>query len=223
MVYFPSMRDLEKIRERGVARVTSSQVRALALATSLLVLLAFAVGVELGRSGRRGGAPHQAQAAANKGVDSGIAEAVARRGPPRLSPTVPPSRELQTETVPSDSPSASSPASPPELALTIPPPQPLPSPVVAISPSAEGSGPLSTVQGDWEIQVGAYPHREEAQQALDSLSRLGFQPYLREVRLDGRLWHRVRLGPYASPAEARRQAEALKTVSPYPPIIARRE
>lgn len=52
------------------------------------------------------------------------------------------------------------------------------------------------------VQVGSFSRREEAEVLMDQLSAINVKPKLEMIRLDSDSWFRVKLGPYATLADA---------------------
>ena len=66
------------------------------------------------------------------------------------------------------------------------------------------SAPATTpgaASGRYVLQVGSYPDPKAADEAKAKLAMAGFVAQVQPVTINGRTWHRVRLGPYASASE----------------------
>jgi cell division protein FtsN len=61
-------------------------------------------------------------------------------------------------------------------------------------PGANAAGP----QGGYVLQVGAFPNAGDADAMKARLALQGFTAHVQSVTLDGQVWNRVRLGPFAS-------------------------
>jgi len=57
-------------------------------------------------------------------------------------------------------------------------------------------------QGDWWIQAASYSDREMAARGRARAAELGYGTALREVRVEGRQWWRLQVGPFTSEAAA---------------------
>lgn len=69
-------------------------------------------------------------------------------------------------------------------------------------------------QGDDSIlllQAGSFKAPQDADRLRASLLLLGFEVETRSVTLDGNLWHRVVVGPFASSKDLRRAQSRLRT------------
>ena len=55
--------------------------------------------------------------------------------------------------------------------------------------------------GRYILQVGSYPDAKGADEIKAKLALLGFQANVQPVTVNGKAWHRVRLGPYASASD----------------------
>src|SRR5215467_529461 len=67
--------------------------------------------------------------------------------------------------------------------------------------TASQSAPNATPGGRYILQAGSYPDAKGADEIKAKLALLGFQAQVQPVTVNGRAWHRVRLGPYASASE----------------------
>ena len=55
--------------------------------------------------------------------------------------------------------------------------------------------------GRYILQAGSYPDAKGADEIKAKLALLGFQANVQPVTVNGKQWHRVRLGPYASASD----------------------
>ena len=62
----------------------------------------------------------------------------------------------------------------------------------------------------WTVQVNAFPDEKAAKTWVDRLQDKGYNAYLSESRIQGRVWYRVRVGRFESRDEAEKTQEALK-------------
>jgi cell division septation protein DedD len=75
----------------------------------------------------------------------------------------------------------------------------------------------------WTVQVSSFRSRALADELLARLSAKGFDAYLVSVTTDeGRVRHRVRVGGYASRAEAERVAGQLRSERNLSPFVTTR-
>lgn len=72
-------------------------------------------------------------------------------------------------------------------------------PEVASVPEEESTAPPTE---GWAVQVASFPRSEEAEDRLSALRAAGHAAYLVHALVKGQTWYRVRIGPYASPADA---------------------
>ncbi|SRR5579885_2411042 len=96
------------------------------------------------------------------------------------------------------------------------------SPVAAASPAmspahaatraiASASTPAaSTKKHPYNIQIEAVMDRDGAQQMVQRLQRLGYPAAAETTDIDGQIWYRVKVGPYASQEEAQAAQEKLR-------------
>ncbi|TAN08883.1 MAG: SPOR domain-containing protein [Rhodanobacteraceae bacterium] len=70
------------------------------------------------------------------------------------------------------------------------------------SPAAT-TGPAAgaTAEGGYVLQVGAFPKAGDADAMKARLALQGFAAHVQAVTLDGQVWNRVRIGPFASATE----------------------
>ena len=64
-----------------------------------------------------------------------------------------------------------------------------------------GVAPATASGGRYILQAGSYPDAKGADEIKAKLALLGFQAQVQPVTVNGKAWHRVRLGPYASASE----------------------
>lgn len=62
----------------------------------------------------------------------------------------------------------------------------------------------------WTVQVNAFPEEKSAKTWVDRLRDKGYNAYLSESRIQGRVWYRVRVGRFESRDEAEKTQESLK-------------
>ncbi|HEX5352977.1 MAG TPA: SPOR domain-containing protein [Rhodanobacteraceae bacterium] len=64
--------------------------------------------------------------------------------------------------------------------------------------SAAAAATSPSPQGGYVLQVGAFPDASDADTVKAKLVLHGFTAHVQSVTLDGKVWNRVRLGPFAS-------------------------
>jgi DedD protein len=62
----------------------------------------------------------------------------------------------------------------------------------------------------WTVQVNAFPDDKSAQNLVDRLKDKGYKAYSTEVRNNGRVWYRVRVGRFNSREEAEKVGDTLR-------------
>ena len=103
---------------------------------------------------------------------------------------------------PSATPSEIAPAAPPAPAPE-PKTEPAPAPATAKLPSdSAGMYPAATAGGDYAVSYGSYSTIAAADAAVASLRSSQLAGYREAARVDGRTLQRVRIGPFASRADA---------------------
>lgn len=152
-------------------------------------------------------------------------EAVAEKRPSREPsrpavapvPTVSPAIRLAVKPAPTASPvprptSSPSPAPKPPASTRVPV---LAGPTAAPSPPAPTQIPVSE-DGRWAVQVNATKDAGTARRLIFELRQKGYSAYLVEVRLRGETWYRVRVGRFATMAQATGMVVRLKNKERYP-------
>jgi len=87
-----------------------------------------------------------------------------------------------------------------------------------VSPGA--STQAAPARGDWAVQLGSFGAEDNAKKLADKAKVYGYKPEVAGFRASGRSMYRVRLGPYASRAEADATASALSAHGFAPQFVA---
>lgn len=66
------------------------------------------------------------------------------------------------------------------------------------STAAAGTAAGGATEGGYVLQVGAFPQSSDADAMKAKLALQGFTAQVQAVTLDGQVWNRVRIGPFAS-------------------------
>jgi cell division protein FtsN len=72
-----------------------------------------------------------------------------------------------------------------------------------------GTAPATSSLGRYILQAGSYPDAKGADEIKAKLALLGFVAQVQPVTVNGKQWHRVRLGPYASASELESAKKSL--------------
>jgi cell division septation protein DedD len=64
---------------------------------------------------------------------------------------------------------------------------------------------------DWTVQVNAFPDERSAQRLADRLKQKGYDAYVTTANFNGRDWYRVRVGHYATRAQAKQFLEQIQS------------
>ena len=121
-------------------------------------------------------------------------------------------------------PPASAPAMPPAREAVAAAPKPVPAgskPVAASAPAPASDGARAQALLDGQpasaagsvrmvVQVGAYTEPAKLKEARQKVEQLGFKTYTQVVEVDGTKRTRVRVGPFATKAEADKAAARIK-------------
>lgn len=70
-------------------------------------------------------------------------------------------------------------------------------PATQATPAATGAA-TSAAAARYVLQAGSYPDPKAADEAKARLALAGFSAQIQPVTINGKTWHRVRVGPYAS-------------------------
>ena len=73
-----------------------------------------------------------------------------------------------------------------------------------------GDGEAKQSGKPWTVQVNAFPDEKTAKTWVDRLKDKGYNAYLSESRVQGRLWYRVRVGHFESREEAEKTQDSLR-------------
>ena len=63
----------------------------------------------------------------------------------------------------------------------------------------------------WSVQANAYPDSKSASDLVDRLKNKGYNAFVTEANVKGKVWYRVRVGRFGSREEAEKTAAALKS------------
>ena len=74
----------------------------------------------------------------------------------------------------------------------------------------------------WSVQVNSYPDAKSASELIDRLKNKGYNAFVTEANVNGKIWYRVRVGRFASREEAIKTEAALKN-NDYPKAFATRK
>jgi cell division protein FtsN len=72
-----------------------------------------------------------------------------------------------------------------------------------------GTPPSPAAGGRYVLQAGSYPDAKAADEAKAKLALSGFSARIQPVTINGKTWHRVRVGPYASASDLEAAKRAL--------------
>ena len=79
--------------------------------------------------------------------------------------------------------------------------KPTPAPAAPVAPPANG--------GSWALNVASYPEASSAEQQAARLREAGYRAATASATVNGKLWHRVQVGGYASREAAKAAADEL--------------
>jgi cell division septation protein DedD len=90
------------------------------------------------------------------------------------------------------------------------------------APRAEATESVEAKTRMWSVQVNSYPDAKSANDLIDRLKDKGYNAFVTEANIKGKVWYRVRVGRFASREEAAKAEAALKNES-YPKAFATRK
>jgi len=76
--------------------------------------------------------------------------------------------------------------------------------------AAENAG-AKTDGKSWSVQANSYPDAKSANDLVDRLKNKGYNAFVTEANVKGKVWYRVRVGRFVSREEAEKTAAALKS------------
>lgn len=104
----------------------------------------------------------------------------------------------------------------PELEVEVPgkdkqgEPSTTPAPQRREQPQAAAEEQTRQSEGRFVLQTGSFKKYREADRMKANLALIGLEASIQKVRVDNATWHRVRIGPYGSRAQARRVGKRLQ-------------
>jgi len=134
---------------------------------------------------------------------------------PTPDPTPEPVPELVEVSAGGDAPAGGEARTVVEVVAVVEDPTPAP-------PAAEAAGPslpVAPAGRGYTVQVGAYETEAEAAETVAVLQQQGLPVFHVEAVVNGKTWHRVRVGIHPSRAAAEEAAEALSAATPFPPFV----
>ena len=63
----------------------------------------------------------------------------------------------------------------------------------------------------WSVQANSYPDAKSANDLVDRLKNKGYNAFVTEANVQGKVWYRVRIGPFGSREEADKTVAMLKS------------
>jgi hypothetical protein len=112
-----------------------------------------------------------------------------------------------TETVPEPLPPVSEPAETARVETPTPTPTPMPAQV----PTPEKPKPvIPSGTGRFTVQVSSWMTKAKAEEEAGKLSAAGYSAFVEDAAVSGEVWHRVRVGRYATEKEAAVAAAQLQ-------------
>jgi cell division protein FtsN len=73
------------------------------------------------------------------------------------------------------------------------------------------SAEAKTNGNDWNVQANSYPDAKSAKDLVDRLKNKGYNAFVTEGNVKGKVWYRVRIGRFGSREEAEKTVAALKS------------
>ncbi|MEP7043815.1 MAG: SPOR domain-containing protein [Dokdonella sp.] len=79
----------------------------------------------------------------------------------------------------------------------------------AANPTPASTPATPATAGRYILQAGSYPDPKAADEAKAKLAMAGFSAQIQPVTINGKTWHRVRVGPYASASDLESAKKSL--------------
>jgi len=149
--------------------------------------------------------------------DSNVAVISDRNDGDRLTINIPKPTAVavpETQATPPTPPAAPTPTATVTPAVTAPRPAATATatPVVAPVPAAAPKPAAAKTINDFWVQTGAFTAQIRAEDAKETLASKGITSIIENRLIDGKIWYRVRLGPYTSEREANYWLALVKTI-----------
>lgn len=94
-----------------------------------------------------------------------------------------------------------------------------PAPELVRPPAVSPAAGVAPGQPAWAVQLGAFSTREKADALVAKLRKSGYAAFMLEYRADGKVLHRVRVGPEQDRARAAAIADRLRKDG-FQPVVA---
>jgi DedD protein len=210
------MRDLRKFRNKLTIELDNRQIAFLFTGVLAVLAIVFALGVVVGKGlGQMQGTEMAIMASPTP--DFGAPTPTQFDVPP----TMPAEDPAETPT-PAPGPvnllDEPTPATPEPTPEPMPAPTPMPIPSTQATPIAK-SAPTPPAAGGWTVQLSAHQSASEAAGRQNKWLAKGIKAYVVKIDLGGKgVWHRVRVGKFATKAGAQEFADAIgkkENIKPY--------
>ncbi len=215
------MRDLRKFRNKLTIELDNRQVAFLFTGVLAVLAIVFALGVVVGKGLGQMQGPEMAKKASPT-PDFGAPT------PTQFDvlPTMPGEGSVETPAPGPvnllDEPTPATPEpifeTPEPTPIPTPAPTPMPIPSTPAKPIAQ-SAPTPPVGGGWTVQLSAHQNAAEATGRQKKWLAKGIKAYVVKIDLGGKgVWHRVRVGKFATKAGAQEFADAIgkkENIKPY--------
>lgn len=216
-----SLKDLDKIQEKGSILLSARRARSLVLAAGCLVVVAFLVGLQVGRSLApvEGKVVAQDVASADRTIEEILAayRAEGQRPEPTITAEAAPQSPPEPPQESPDEPVTDEPVTAePEVVAEVAVQQETVQDVVE-HPFADLPGPQPA--GGYAVQLAAFPSAAEAAALASGVESSGASVYTMQVQVRGETWHRVRVGRFSRRADAQAWLPALTELTPFEPIV----
>jgi DedD protein len=118
--------------------------------------------------------------------------------------------EREPSTVAPEEPVVARAAPAPSAERSVAPPSVAPPSAAPPSPAPQAAPVARTdAKGAWVVQLGSFGEAENAKRLAQRVNTYGYKPEVSDHRVNGRAMYRVRVGPYATRAQADATASAL--------------
>jgi cell division septation protein DedD len=129
------------------------------------------------------------------------------------APEASPSAEAVADPTPEPTPEPAPEPTPPPM------PEPTPAPRVAAAESALPGAPAGKT--GFTVQLAAYGNLEEARALIERMRRAGIDAFHQQATVEGKVWHRVRVGVWRDRPSAEAEVAKISPHAPFPPFVTR--
>ncbi|MGH7795853.1 MAG: type II secretion system secretin GspD [Candidatus Binatia bacterium] len=144
---------------------------------------------------------------ANDGLVGGLSRDTAQAGPAALESRAPGAGNPPADPSPTNEGAAENSSPPPAYILSLT--RQAPAPVIPVRPAPEPQKERKPAAGQWAVQVASLAGRNDAEAIASGLREGGYEAYVLTAQVEGKTWHRVRVGQFSDLRAAKHLKESL--------------